>query len=547
MRPEREHKRGAFRAFDRGFAGLVQAYDRGVRALLPRRLLLLAVFAGLGVATVLLFRAVPTGFVPDEDQGYFITSFQLPDGASLERTDQVAREVERILLGTPGIVGTNLFGGFDVLTGTFPPNVGSAFVTLAPWDERGGEGQSLDAIFAAVRPQLAGIPGARVFALNPAPIRGLSRTGGFEFQLQDRVGGDLGELAATARRIVEEGARAAELRDLFTTFQPDAPLAFVDLDRSKAKALGVPVSDVFETLQVFMGGLYVNDFDRYGRLFRVYAQAEGRLRSRPEDVRRLWVRSERGEMVPLSTLLRLERIAGPRDIAHYNVYRSARIQGQAAAGYSSGQALARMEAIARDVLPDTMSYEWTGTAYQEKQAGTETTLILGLSLLVVFLFLAAQYESWALPLVILLAVPLAFLGALGAQALRGLANDLYCQIGLVTLIGLASKNSILIVEFAKRRRREGAGLVDAAREAAEVRFRPVLMTALAFILGVVPLVVAGGAGAAARRSLGTAVFGGMLLATVLTLVLVPGLYVIVEGAAEALGRRFGRGAREEAR
>jgi multidrug efflux pump subunit AcrB len=304
---------------------------------------------------------------------------------------------------------------------------------------------------------------------------------------------------------------------------------------------------VFETLQVFMGGLYVNDFDRYGRLFRVFAQGEGHFRARPDDVSRIWVRSERGEMVPLSTLLNLERIAGPRDIAHYNVYRSARIQGEPARGYASGQALDRMEEIARRLLPETMSFEWTGTAYQERRAGREGVLILGLSLVVVFLFLAAQYESWALPLVILLAVPLAFLGALGAQALRGLANNLYCQIGLVTLIGLASKNSILIVEFARRRRREGAALVDAAREAAEVRFRPVLMTALAFILGVFPLVIATGAGAAARRSLGTAVFGGMLVATALSLVLVPGLFVIVEGAAEAVARRRGPTAREDGR
>jgi multidrug efflux pump len=321
----------------------------------------------------------------------------------------------------------------------------------------------------------------------------------------------------------------------------------VQVDRAKARALGVPVSDVFETLQVFLGGLYVNDFDRFGRLFRVFAQAEGELRARPEDVDRLWVRSAAGQMVPLGTLVKLARIAGPRDVAHYNVYRSARIQGQPAPGYSSGQALARMEAIAREVMPSTMSFEWTGTAYQEKRAGREAGLILALSLVVVFLFLAAQYESWSLPFAIMLAVPLAFLGALGAQALRGLANDLYCQIGLVTLIGLASKNSILIVEFAKRRRQEGASLPDAAREAAEIRFRPVLMTALAFILGVLPLVTASGAGAAARRSLGTAVFGGMLVATVLSLVLVPGLYVVVQGAAEALGRRLRGETREGAR
>ncbi|HEY8156946.1 MAG TPA: multidrug efflux RND transporter permease subunit [Myxococcota bacterium] len=545
MRKEREHKNAFFRAYDRGFAALVARYDRSVRALLPRKGLVLAVFVALFVANVLLFRSVPTGFLPDEDQGYFITSFQLPDGASLERTDVVAREIEGILMDTPGVVGMNLFGGFDALTGTFPPNFGSVFVTLAPWDERVEKGQSIDSIYASVRPRLAAIPGARAFALNPSPVRGLSRVGGFEFQLEDRGGGTIGELAAVTQRIVEEGERSPVLQNLFTSFRPTVPQIDVDLDRAKAKTLGVRVDEVFETLRAYMGGLYINDFDRFGRLFRVYAQAEGDLRSKPEDVQRLWVRSERGEMVPLSTLLTLRRIAGPRDIPHYNVYRSAKIQGQASPGFSSGEALDEMEAIARRVMPPTMSFEWTGTAYQERQAGNETRVILALSLLVVFLFLAAQYESWSLPFAILLVVPLAFLGALGAQSLRGLPNDLYCQIGLVTLIGLASKNSILIVEFAKRRRAEGASLLDAAREAAEIRLRPVLMTALSFILGVAPLVIATGAGSSARRSLGTAVFGGMLVATLLSLVLVPALYVIVQGGAEWLQRRvFGAAAPE---
>jgi len=541
MRPEPERKSAFFRGFDRAFGAVVQRYDRSVRALFPRRPLVVGAYLLLVLGTFGLFRAVPSGFLPDEDQGYFITSFQLPDGASLQRTDAVAREVERILLETPGIVGLNLFGGFDVLTGTFPPNVGTVFVTLAPWSEREAQGLPLDTIFAGVRPRLAAIPGARVLALNPAPIRGLSRTGGFEFQLQDRAGGALQALADVAQRLVDAGNASPELQGLFTSFRSDVPQMEVDLDRPKAKALGVDVSDVFETLGTFMGGVYVNDFDRFGRLFRVYAQAEGDLRTRPEDVRRLWLRSDDDEMVPLSTLVSLRRVAGPRDIAHYNLYRSAKIQGQAAPGYSSGQALGRMEALATELLPPGMSFEWTGTAYQERQTGRETQVILALSLVVVFLFLAAQYESFSLPLVIMLVVPLAFLGALGAAAVRGLDNDLYIRIGLVTLIGLASKNSILIVEFAKRRREEGLALVDAAREAAEIRFRPVLMTAFSFILGVVPLVVASGAGAAARRSLGTAMFGGMLVATLLSLVLVPALYVVVQGSAEWLGRRL-RGA-----
>ncbi|MCX5740066.1 MAG: multidrug efflux RND transporter permease subunit, partial [Proteobacteria bacterium] len=529
MRPESEHKGRFHRGFDRGFGALRRRYEGGVAALLPRRALVLGIIAMLGLATALLFRAVPTGFLPDEDQGYFIVSLQLPDGAALERTEQVVIEIEKILFATPGIIGANVFGGFDALTGTSPANVGSMFVTLKPWGERGPD-QSLEAIFAKVRPQLAAVQGARVIALNPAPIRGLSRTGGFEFQLQDRGGGDIQELAAVAQRVIDAGNQSPELRNLFTTFRPAVPQVFVDLDRSKAKALGVSVDDVFSTLGVFMGGVYVNDFDRFGRLFRVYAQAEGDLRTQPEDVSRLWTRSNRGEMIPLAALVSLSRVTGPRDISHYNAYRAVRIQGEASAGFSSGQALDRMEAIAREVLPATMSYEWTGTAYQERRAGSEVQLILLFSMLVVFLFLAAQYESWSLPLIIMLAVPLAFLGALGAQALRGLSDDLYCQIGLVTLIGLASKNSILIVEFARRRRQQGVGLLESAREAASIRFRPVLMTAFAFILGVVPLVVATGAGAAARRSLGTAVFCGMLVATLLSLVLVPALYVIVEGA-----------------
>jgi hydrophobe/amphiphile efflux-1 (HAE1) family protein len=547
MRGEGEEKGRFFRSFDRRFERVMGRYDGAVRWLLPRRNVVLGAFCALGLATALLFRLVPSGFLPDEDQGYFIISFQLPDGASLERADQVAHQVEAILRDTSGIAGWNLFGAYDVLTNTSPSNVGSLFVTLKPWSERGAQDDSLQSILTRVRARVSEIPEAVVRALSPAPVRGLSRTGGFEFQLEDRSGGSLEGLADMAQKIIDRSRERPELANLFTSFRPVTPQIFVDLDRAKAKSLGVRIDAVFETLQTYMGGLYVNDFDRFGRPYRVYAQAESDLRASPDDVERLWVRSDRGEMVPISTLVSLSRIAGPRDIAHYNVYRAATIRGQAAPGYSSGEALDAMEQIARELLPDTMAFEWTGTAYQERQVGRESQLILALSLLVVFLFLSAQFESWSLPLVIMLAVPLGFLGALGAELIRGLDNDLYGQIGLVTLIGLASKNSILIVEFAKRRRAEGASLIDAARDAAETRFRPVLMTALAFILGVLPLVVSTGAGSAARRSLGTAVFGGMLVATALTLALVPALYVIIQGSAERLGpRSAARGRDDEA-
>ncbi|MBY0399159.1 multidrug efflux RND transporter permease subunit [Myxococcota bacterium] len=544
MRGEGGHRSRFSEGFDRGFARVMQRYDGTVRWLLPRRGVVIGIIVALGLVTALLFRAVPSGFLPDEDQGYFMIGYQLPDGASLERTEAVANSIEAVLKDTPGIVGWNLFGAYDVLTNTSPSNVGSFFVTLAPWSERGSPDQSLHAIMGKVQPRVATIQEAIVRVLSPAPVRGLSRTGGFEFQLEDRAGGSVESLAAMAGKLIEKSRERPELANLFTTFRSATPQIFVDLDRAKAKSLGVRVDDVFETLQTFMGGLYVNDFDRFGRPYRVYAQAESDLRASPQDVERLWVRSERGEMVPVSTLVTLSRIAGPRDIPHYNVYRAATIRGQAAPGYSSGEALDAMEELARELLPNTMAFEWTGTAYQERQVGRESQIVLAFSLLVVFLFLAAQFESWSLPLVILLAVPLAFLGALGAQLIRGFGNDLFGQIGLVTLIGLASKNSILIVEFAKRRHEEGASLVDAAREAAETRFRPVVMTALAFILGVVPLLVSTGAGQAARRSLGTAVFGGMLVATALTLALVPALFVIVQGGAERLRGRWRPGKTE---
>jgi len=536
LRADSRRRSALVEGFERGFRALGRAYDRAVRAVLPRRAAVLAAFALLALATLGMFRAVPSGFVPDEDQGYFITSIRLPDGASLQRTERVTDRVVEILRSTPGIEGTVSIGAFDMLSGSNPSHAAAIFTRLRPWPEREASGLSIEVLLARVRAEFERISEAQVLALNPAPIRGLSRTGGFELQIEDRSGGEPGDLTAAADRLIQAGNAERELRGLFTSFRSDVPQYRVELDRPKAKALGVSLSDVFQALQTYLGGTYVNDFDRFGRVFRVYAQAEAGERASPEDVHRLYTRSSSGEMVPLSTLLTVRRIVGPREIPHYNAFRAARINGSPAPGYSSGQAIAKLDRLAHEILPEGMTHEWTGFAYQEIQAGRATLQILALSLIVVFLFLAAQYESWSLPLVILLSVPLAFLGALTAQWLRGLANDLYCQLGLVTLIGLASKNAILIVEFAKHRHEQGAGLVEAALLAAETRFRPVLMTAVAFVLGVLPLVLARGAGAAARHSLGTAVTGGMIAATVLSLVLVPALYVIVQGAAERVWR-----------
>jgi len=405
-------------------------------------------------------------------------------------------------------------------------------VVLKPWNQRKTPALSVNGIMASVRKQTAGISEAMVAVFNAPPIQGLSQTGGFEFELQDLTGGSLDTLNEVTQKMIQNAAKEPALLPLTTNFAVNFPQFYIDLDRTKAKTMDVDISDIFDTLQTYLGALYVNDFNKFGRIYRVYAQAEKDFRSDRLDISRLYVRSRLGEMVPLSALIKVKQIRGVQTVKHYNIYRTAAIQGGAAPGYSSGQAIEAMERLADKVLPDDYGYEWTGVAYQEKKAGGQAPVIFGLALVFVFLFLAAQYESWTLPLIIMFAVPLAILGALLAQSLRGLVNDVYCQIGLVMLIGLASKNAILIVEFAKEKREQGASVVEAALEASRLRLRPILMTAFAFILGVVPLVVAKGAGAASRHSLGTAVFGGMIASTFLSLLLVPVLFVVIEKIRE---------------
>ena len=540
-------RRWLARIWNRSFASLTAGYDRAVQLIVRRAglaVVLLLVLAGTGA---LLLRAVPTGFAPTEDQGYLLVNVQLPDAASVQRTDAVMRQIEQIVLDTPGVETLVAIGGRSFISGVNGPNVGSLFPRLAPWSERKSAPLQANAILARLRARLAAIQEAVVVVFPPPPIRGISSGGGFQFMVQSVAGGSLDELDAATRQIIDAARQRPEIASTFTAFRPGVPQLDAQVDRAKAKALGVPISDVFASLQIFLGSLYVNDFNAFGRVYRVQLQAEPGYRSTPSDVTRLYVRSQpgqngqAGQMVPLSTLVTVKPITGPDTIAHYNLYRSAEIAGDTAPGASSGQVIAAMQQIARRLLPAGMAYEWTGLAFQEIEAGTTAPFVFALSALFVFLVLAAQYESWLVPLAVIMAVPLAVVGALGALWLGGLANDVYAQIGLALLIGLASKNAILIVEFAKERRERELGIREAAREAAHLRFRPILMTSFAFILGSVPLVTATGAGAASRHSIGVTVVGGMLTVTALGVLMVPAFFVVIERLAERRRRRSGGG------
>jgi hydrophobe/amphiphile efflux-1 (HAE1) family protein len=433
--------------------------------------------------------------------------------------------------------------GLNFLTRAAQSNSAVEFAILKPWSERPPE-QSASSLVAAVRPKLMGIPGAFALSFDPPSIPGLGTTGGFEFQIEDLTGRGSTALNDATQAVIVEARKQPELnaQQLFSSFSTSTPQFNYDLDRNKAKLLGLSLPDVFNTLQIYLGSLYVNDFNLFGRTFRVTLQADKDARAAASDLSRLYVRNASGGMVPLSTLGSLKPIIGPETVPHYNNYGSALINGGAAPGYSSGQAVAAMERAAATALPRDFAFEWTGITFQELKAGSIATIVFGLAIVFVFLILAAQYESWSMPFMVLLAVPLALFGALLALWLRGKQIDVYSQIGFVMLIGLAAKNAILIVEFAKRRREDGLDIVEAAMEAGRLRLRPILMTAFAFILGVVPLMFATGAGAASRQSIGTTVFGGMLAATILTLALVPVFYAVIEQWRErGSGREPGSG------
>ncbi|MEG4999777.1 efflux RND transporter permease subunit [Microcoleus sp. B4-D4] len=499
----------------------------------------LVFIASLGL-TAWLYLSVPTAFIPEEDQGYFLTIIQGPQGVSLQYTRQVMDKVEQEILKLPEVVGTFSVGGFGFSGST--SNQGIIFTTLKPWSERHGESQTVQAIIGSLQGKLMAIPEARIFPVNPPAIQGLGQFGGFQFQLQDRKGNSgLDAMVQTMGGILKQANQTPGLQAVFSTFAANTPQLIVEVDRNRAKALDISLNDIFSTLQTALGSQYVNDFNLEQRNYRVYVQADKQFRSNPEDIGKLYVRSGKNEMISLSNLVKLTPVVGAQTVNHYNLYRSIEITGSPAPGASSGQAIKSMEKVAAQVLPAGFAYEWSGTSLEEIESGGQAPIIFGLGLIFVFLVLAAQYENYVDPFIILLSVPLAILGALLAQSLRGLANDVYCQIGLVMLIGLASKNAILIVEFANQLRERGYSVTKAAVEAAQERLRPILMTSLSFILGIAPLINPEGAGAASRRSLGNAIAGGMVVSTFLSLFIVPVLYVVVVSARD----RFRKPSRPE--
>ena len=510
--------RGFFAMFNRFFASVTSHYTSGVTWMIRRGIVGIVLFAGMVAITAFLWRTTPGSLVPDEDQGFYIGAVILPDGATLARTDKVVGEVENAIRSNPANADVISFTGFDFLGGGFRSNAATIFVTQVPWDQRTVTAQQL---VGELFGKTAGIKEALVLAFNPPPIFGLGNAGGYEFYIQNRGEGGSKRLNEVTQQFLQRVNSDKELGGAQTLWRANVPQLFVDVDREKAKKVGVPINEVFNALSATLGNYYVNDFNKYGRAWQVLMSAEPSYRTKPDDIGAIYVRSDRGEMIPLSSLATVKYSSGPDALDRFNNLPAVKIFGQAAPGYSSGQAIARVEQIAREVLPAEFSFDWGGTSYQEKRSGGASTLALGMAVIMVFLILAAQYERWSLPFSVLLALPFGTFGALAAIYLRGLTNDVYFQIGLVTLLGLAAKNAILIVEFAVLKHHEGMSASAAAIEAARLRFRPILMTSLAFILGVLPLAISTGAGSGARHSTGTGVMGGMIAATFLAIFFVP--------------------------
>jgi HAE1 family hydrophobic/amphiphilic exporter-1 len=517
-----------FRKFNSFFDRITDSYSNIVKLFIRKLSIALIGFVCLICATYLGFVRVPTGFLPAEDDGLVLVNLQLPDGASLERTQKVMDDIAKILAGIEGVSTFTLLPGYSIIDGT-GPNLGGGFLALKPWDERLPKGQTREAIMMEMARKFYRVQeAAMLFPFALPPISGLGVSSGFDMQVQDAIGLGIERLAEAADDLVIASQSQPGLMNVNSTFSAETPTLFANVDRVKALDMRVPLKSVFETMQAFLGSEYVNDFNKFGRTWQVKVQADSVFRRKPEDIGRLQVRSLDGKIIPLSAFVRIEESLGPQKIDRYNMLTSARVSGEPAAGYSSGQALMAMESLASQKLPQGISYEWTGMAYEEKRAGGQVGFVFGLAVIVVVLILAAQYESWSDPLAVILTVPLAVLGAVAGLLIRGMDNNLYTQVGLILLVGLSAKNAILIVEFAREARSKGAGFMEAAIEGSKLRFRPILMTSFAFIMGVVPLVVATGAGAASRQSMGTAVFSGMLGVTILGIFFTPVMYVLMQ-------------------
>ena len=533
-----EHKEpiAPFRAFNRVFDKMTEAYGAGVSFFLKRSLVGLVLFCGMIALTVGLFSRVPTALVPDEDQGYVLNAYFLPPAASLSRTEALTSDFDKKLMAHPATRDVLTFAGMDILSNSNRTSSAVTFVPLKDWEERTTpelDARNLTRTFMGMG--LSEKDGV-VMSFNPPPITGMSTTGGFEGYIQNRGGASIADMAAKVQAFLAAASKRPELAGMQTTFSANIPQYYMDLDRTKARALGVAINDVFVAMQSTFGSYYVNDFNLYGRTWKVSLQSEAEFRRKPQDLAQVYVRSNTGELVPLSSLLKVERILGPETFSRFNVYPAAKILGGPAPGYSSGQALQAMQEVADEVLGSEYSLGWVGSAYQELASQGSGSIAFVFGLIMVFLILAAQYERWSLPLAVVTAVPFAVFGAILAVWLRGIQNDLYFQVGLITLIGLAAKNAILIIEFAVLLREEGKGIFESALEAAKLRFRPIVMTSLAFILGCVPLAISTGAGSASRHSIGTGVIGGMLAATLLAIFLIPMFYLWVESFSAKLDK-----------
>jgi hydrophobe/amphiphile efflux-1 (HAE1) family protein len=527
-----------FGKFNRAFEWATNRYLGGVGMMIRRSALALVGLAVFWVAGAWLFKILPSGFLPDEDQAAYFVPVRLPDGASIDRTDAAVAKIEQRLAKVKGVDSWFVIGGNDFTTNTAASNVATIVVVTTPWEQRKSKDLQLTAILAATQRALSDVPEAFTTVFGFPPIIGLSNTGGFQFMLEDRRGGELDQLSNVADALVDAARKRPEIGNAVNTFRPSVPTYSIDMNLDKLETLGVPVTDAYNTLQTFLGGLYVNDFNRFSHTWQVLIQAEPEFRNQPSDIDRFYVRSVDGNMVPMGTLASIRPSSGPEVVFRYNRFRAIQILGAPAPGVSSGQAIDAMEKVAAETLPPGFGYEWTGTTYQQKLAQGHEGVIFGFATVLVFLCLAALYESWSIPMAVLLSLPLGLFGALLAVYLRDYPYDIYTQIGIVTLIGLAAKNAILIVEFAKEsHHRDLMPVREAALHAAKLRLRPILMTSFAFILGVVPLFVATGAGAASRRSLGTAVFGGMLAATLLAVFFVPVQYYVIETFVERRSKR----------